>query len=83
MHFTLEASLEAMSRYRATLQDEVQDWKKKLRQLTSQIDDLTAELEIFKMSSPECKKLSYSTGIIIYENTSSISRKLRAVMREE
>lgn len=83
MHFTLEASLEAMSRYRATLQDEVQDWKKKLRQLTSQTDDLTAELEIFKMSAPECKKLSSSTGIIIYENTSSISRKLRAVMREE
>lgn len=32
-----EASLEATSRYRTNLEDEAQDLKKKLRQVTSQV----------------------------------------------
>ena len=73
----------------ASLKPRVKKQAGKIEQLqknllsTSSTDDLTAELEIFRMSAPECKKLSSLTGIIIYENTSSISRKPRAVMREE
>ncbi|KAI5125071.1 Ankyrin Repeat Domain-Containing Protein 26 [Manis pentadactyla] len=59
-----EASLEVTSRYRINSEDETQDLKKKLRQIRSQIDDLTAKLET---SSSKCLHLDARNQVLQQE----------------
>ena len=72
MQFMSVASLESMSCYHANLDDEVQDWNKKLCQLTSQTDDLSAELEA---ASSECLHLSAKNQVLRQE---LLSMKIQA-----